>query len=112
MMDQQLLAVLNYIKNEYNDKAMAGARNYMNVNIGKAALKLGFASLHETYADRDVVVSLKEPMPGMKVRIDGRTFVNYAEYAEGFAVPVHIAKRANVPFETFRANDSMILNFV
>jgi hypothetical protein len=58
-----------------------------------------------------VVVSLKTPLPGMKVRIDGRTFVNYAEYAEGFSVPKNIAEKAGIPFKEFMAMDSMILNF-
>ena len=111
-MNQQLKKVLEYIKTEYKEKAMSGARHYLNVNIGKSALKLGFKELHDKYADREVVVSLKDPQPGMKVRIDGRTFVKYAEYADGFAVPEHIAKKAGLSFKTYHANDSMILNFV
>lgn len=111
MVNQQLKKVLEYIKYEYENKTMAGARHYLNVDIGKVALKLGFKSLHDTYADRQVVVSLKEPLPGMKVRIDGRTFVKYAEYAKGFAVAEHIAKKAGLPFEKYSANDSMILNY-
>jgi hypothetical protein len=47
----------------------------------------------------------------MKVRIDGRTFVNYAEYSEGFSVSAPIAKKAGVAFKPFVANNSMILNF-
>lgn len=57
-------------------------------------------------------MALKDPQPGMKVRIDGRTFANYAEYAKGFAVPEYIAKNANLPSKPYIANDSMILNFV
>lgn len=110
-MNQQLKKVLEYIKDEYKNKTMANGRNYINVDIGKIALRLGFTELHKHYADREVIVSLKEPQPGMKVRIDGRTFVNYAEYSDGFAVPEHIARKAGLPFKTFIANDSMILNF-
>ncbi|WP_300464907.1 hypothetical protein [Desulfobacula sp.] len=110
-MNEQLKTVLEYIKNEYSSKALTGARNYLNVNIGKVALNLGFTALHDAYADREVIVSLKDPVPGMKVRIDGRTFVNYAEYSDGFAVPSHIAKKAGLPIKPYIANDSMILNF-
>lgn len=111
-MNQQLKKVLEYIQSEHQNMAMAGARHYLNVDIGKTALKLGFKKLHDTYTDRDVIVSLKEPQPGMKVRIDGRTFVNYAEFSEGFAVPAHIARKAGLRYKPYTANDSMILNFV
>ncbi len=111
-MNQQLKQVLENIVGEYKDKAMAGARNYMNVDIGAVALKLGFKSLYEKYRNREVVVALKEPQPGMKVLIDGRTFVNYAEFGDGFAVPESIAKQAGLGFKKYVANDSMILNFV
>ena len=111
-MNEQLMKVLEHINVTYRDKAMTGARNYLNVDIGKAAFELGFNTLHKKYLNREVVVALKAPQPGMKVRIDGRTFVNYAEYAKGFAVPEYIAKNANLPFKQYTANDSMILNFV
>jgi len=47
----------------------------------------------------------------MKVRIDGRTFVNYAQYDSGIAVPGYLAKTGRRPFQTFVPNDSMICNF-
>jgi hypothetical protein len=111
-MNEQLMKVLEHIQETYHDKAMAGGRNYLNVDIGKTALEMGFKALHEKYLNREVVVALKSALPGMKVRIDGRTFINYAEYASGFAVPEHIAKKANLSFTKYTANDSMILNFV
>jgi len=110
-MNLQLKKVLEYIKNEYASHSMAGARHYLNVDIGKIALQLGFTAVHDQYSDREVIVVLKAPMPGMKVRIDGRTFVNYAEYAKGFAVPDHIAKKAGLPSKPYIAKNSMILNF-
>lgn len=110
-MNWQLKKVLEHIKKEHHDKSKADARHYLNVDIGKVALELGFKDLHDLYAHREVVVSLKQPLPGMKVRIDGRTFVNYAEYAEGFAVPEHIARKAGLPFKKYSARDSMILNY-
>jgi len=110
-MNEQLKTVLKHIQNEHKTRATTGARHYLNVDIGKTALKLGFKKLHDVYSNRDVVVSLKEPQPGMKVRIDGRTFVNYAEYSDGFAVPAPIAQKAGMAFKPFVANNSMILNF-
>jgi hypothetical protein len=58
-----------------------------------------------------VVVPLKAPLPGMKVRIDGRTFVNYRRHPSGMAVPGHVAEAAGMRSEAYRARDSMILNF-
>lgn len=110
-MNRQLKKVLEYIKNEYNHKALTGARHYLNVDIGKAALKIGLKKLHDNYEGSEVIVSLKEPLPGMKVRIDGRTFTNYAEYADGFSVPEHIAIKSGLPFKKYSANSSMILNY-
>ncbi len=110
-MNRQLTTVLEHIKNQYKENAMAGGRHYLNVDIGDMGRKLGFQNISDHYANREVVVSLKTPLPGMKVRIDGRTFVNYAEYAEGFSVPKNIAEKAGIPFKEFMAMDSMILNF-
>lgn len=110
-MKQQLKKVLEYIKDEYQNNAMTGARNYFNVDIGKVALGLGFKKLAKAYSNREVIVSVKDPQPGMKVRIDGRTFVNYAEYSDGIAVPAYIARKAGLEFKPFIPNDSMILNF-
>lgn len=110
-MNQQLKKVLEYIRNEHQSHAMKGSRHYLNVDIGRVALKLGFNKLVQKYSNREVIVSLNAPQPGMKVRIDGRTFVNYAEYSDGIAVPVDIARKAGISFKSFTANDSMILNF-
>ena len=48
----------------------------------------------------------------MKVRIDGRTFVNYAQFGSGVAVPGYVAGDSRKPHKTFIPNDSMICNFV
>jgi hypothetical protein len=47
----------------------------------------------------------------MKVRIDGRTFVDYVRFDSGVAVPGYVARAANLPFSTYIPEDSMILNF-
>jgi hypothetical protein len=47
----------------------------------------------------------------MKVRIDGRTFVNYAQFESGVVVPDYVARDAGLSYKTFIPKDSMILNF-
>jgi hypothetical protein len=47
----------------------------------------------------------------MDNRIDGPTFVNYAEYDSGMAVPVYLANASGRKFRNFVPNDSMICNF-
>ncbi len=112
-MNQKLFEVLKNISDEFRDKISdtAGTRNYLEVDIGKRAGQMGFPDLKELYHDVNAVVPLKHEVPGMKVRIDGRTFVNYARYDSGIAVPGYVAKAAGLPYKTFVANDSMILNF-
>ena len=45
------------------------------------------------------------------MRIDGRTFVNYAHFDSGVAVPGYITKDVSMPHRTYIPNDSMICNF-
>jgi len=47
----------------------------------------------------------------MKVLIDGRTFVNYAQYDSGVVVPGYVAERAGLPSRPYVADESMILDF-
>ena len=67
--------------------------------------------LKGTYRDVYAIVPLKQPAAGMKVRIDGRTFVNYAQFESGVAVPGYMANDAGLPYKPFTPHDSMILNF-
>jgi len=110
-MNTELSKVLNSIDNEYRGKIQKGARHYLEVSVGKQAEKLGFQELKTKYENTYVVVPLKTPQKGMKVRIDGRTFVNYAEYPSGIAVPGYLARETEKSFKTFIHNDSMICNF-
>ena len=48
-MNEQLMKVFEHINVTYRNKALAGARNYLNVDIGKVALELGFNALHKKY---------------------------------------------------------------
>ena len=110
-MDNRLAAVLQSLKDEYGDEISPNSRFYVEINIGKRAESLGFTDTAGKIRDVQAIVPLKHPVRGMKVRIDGRTFVNYAQYDTGVVVPGYVAKEAGLPFKTFEPNDSMILNF-
>ena len=112
-MNPKLSEILKNISDEYQEKisTVPGTRNYLEVDIGERAGKLGFSELKDQYRRVNAVVPLKEEAPGMRVRIDGRTFVNYALYDSGVAVPGYVAKAAGLPYKTYVPNDSMILNF-
>ena len=111
-MNKNLDAVLANIGEEYQDRIGDGSRFYVEVDIGKRADALGFADVKERYNGAHAIVPLKRPTLGMTVRIDGRTFVNYARYDSGIATPGYVAKDSGLPHTTFVPNDSMILNFV
>lgn len=110
-MDNQLKELLKHMELEYGDRTQRGARNYLEVNLAEQARKLGYGDLSETYKTACAIVPLKDPQHGMKVRVDGRTFVNYAEYDSGIAVPGYLAKAAGMNYRTFVPNESMICNF-
>ena len=111
MINHQLNDLLDQIGEIYKPMIMKGSRNYIEVSVGKQANEMGYADLKEKYQNAWVIVPLKSPQNGMKVRIDGRTFVNYSEHASGIAVPGHLAKAAGQSFKRFVPNDSMICNF-
>ena len=102
--------VIEKIGETYRQDISAGSRFYVEVNIGKQAGALGHRDIQQKYRDAFAVVPLKQAVPGMKVRIDGRTFVNYAQFESGVAIPGYVARDTGLSYKTFIANDSMILN--
>lgn len=110
-MNQRLNDVLEFLGNEYQQKIQRGSRHYLEVSVGKTAAKIGYTDLTDKYMNTFVIVPLNAPQHGMKVRIDGRTFVDYAEYASGIAVPGYLAREAGQASKPFVAHDSMICNF-
>ena len=111
IMKHHLSEILYKIGDQYRDQILDGARNYLEVNIGKEAEKLGYTDVKQQYAMVNVIVPLKKPINGMKVRIDGRTFVNYARFDSGLVAPGSVAEDAGLSYTAFIPNDSMILNF-
>ncbi len=111
-MKRHLNEVFESIAEEYDDNILHGSRNYLEVDIGKRAQLLGYPELEEKYGKAYAIVPLKHPTNGMKVRIDGRTFVNYAQYDSGIVVPGYMADEAAQPYKPYIPNDSMLLNCV
>lgn len=109
-MSRELDTILTRIGETYQAKIGAGARHYLEVDLGRVAAELGFHHLEDRYRRVQAVVPLKQPVEGMKVRIDGRTFVDYAEFDSGVVVPGYVARDATLPRRPWTANDSMILN--
>lgn len=110
-MNSQLNEILERISDRYNDRLLAGGRHYLEVNIGREADQMGISGLPDTIRSADVIVPLKEPAAGMKVRIDGRTFVDYARFESGLAAPGYVARDSGRPFTAYVPQNSMVLNF-
>ena len=110
-MNEQLKGVLENLDAEYKDRIEKGARHYLEVSVGTLAAEMGYQEIGERFKQTFAVVPLKKPQAGMKVRIDGRTFVDYAEFDSGIAVPGYLAREAGKAYRTFLAQDSMICNF-
>jgi hypothetical protein len=110
-MTNQLNEVLAKIGDDYKGNIQDDSRYYLEISIAKKAEELGFAEVGECYRDAYAIVPLKQPVDGMKVRIDGRTFVNYAQFESGIVVPNYVAGQADLPCKAYVAKDSMICNF-
>jgi hypothetical protein len=110
-MDKKLADVLIKIGHHFRDKILPDSRFYLEVDIGKQAAQHGHSELGNKYHDKYAIVPLKHPVSGMKVRVDGRTFVNYAQFESGVVVPNYVARDAGLSHKTFSPHDSMVCNF-
>ncbi len=110
-MRQIINNVLLQIGEEYKDEILKDARNYVEVDIGGRASRLGYPELADQYRRVNALVPIKRPVNGMKVRIDGRTFVDYAQFDTGVVVPGFVARKAGLKYQNYVPLDSMILNF-
>lgn len=109
-MNKYLHEVFNSLAREYRDNILPTSRYYQEVSIGEQAGKIGLDDVQEKFKGVYAVIPLKHPVQGMKVRIDGRTFVRYAQFESGVAVPGYVARETQLPHKRYIANDSMILN--
>ncbi len=110
-METQLDKVINHMTEKYRNNILGNSRHYMEVSIGKEAEEMGYQGIQDKYFQAYAVVPLKTAVRGMKVRIDGRTFVNYEQFKSGIAVPGYVAKDSGLPHEVYVPHDSMICNF-
>jgi hypothetical protein len=102
---------LNAIGEKYRGSIQKGSRHYLEVSIGKHAERLGHTDLKDKYKNTYAIIPLSAPQKGMKVRIDGRTFIDYAEHSSGIAIPGYLARESGAAFRKYVPNDSMICNF-
>jgi len=110
-MSNNLDEVLTNISEQYKEDISSGSRFCLEVDIGKRAQEMGYSDVKEKYQGVEAVVPVKEAKQGMKVRIDGRTYVRYAQLESGIAVPGYVAKESGLPHSAYEANDSMIRHF-
>ena len=110
-MMNNLSEVLAKIGEEYQGNIQADSRYYLEISIAQKAAELGFSEVKDRYRNVHTILPLKHPIEGMKVRIDGRTFVNYAQFESGIVVPNYVAREVDLPHRTYIAKDSMICNF-
>jgi hypothetical protein len=110
-MKDHLERVLIKIGEDHRSEIGHDSRHYREINIGRSAERLGYSELKRRFLDVYAIVPLERPAEGMKVRIDGRTFVNYAQFDSGVVVPGYLARQTDLPFKSYIAKDSMILNF-
>lgn len=82
-MTNNLSEILAKIGEEYKDNILADSRYYLEISIAQKAAELGFSEVKERLRNVYAILPLKQPVRGMKVRIDGRTFVNYAQFESG-----------------------------
>ena len=74
-MTNYLSEVLTKLGEEYQENICDDSRHYLEISLAQKATELGFSEVKERFRDVYEIVPLKEPVSGMKVRIDGRTFV-------------------------------------
>lgn len=110
MMDK-LNTILESIANDYKKHILSDSRYYLDVSIAEKAADMGFHDLNDQYKHLFAIVPIKGPVKGMKVRIDGRTFINYAQVETGVVVPNRVARQAGLSYKPYVAQDSMIYNY-
>ena len=110
-MNTHLNNIINSIGHEFKNDISDESRFYIEIDIGKYAEKSGFSDVADKFRKVNAIVPLKHPVSGMKVRVDGRTFINYAQFDSGIATPGYVAQKTDLAHKPYKANDSMILNF-
>jgi hypothetical protein len=110
-MDNQLTQVIRQLGTAYEDVIEKGSRIILEVDLGREAEKMGFDQLGHQLRGVEAVIPVKKSVDGMKVLIDGRTFVGYREYGPGIAVPGHVAGQITLPASPYVPADSLVRQF-
>jgi hypothetical protein len=110
-MSNELSELLTRIADEYKEEISAESGTFLELDIGKEAEKLGYSKLAEKYRGIAAAVPLKRTLNGMKVMMDGRTFVDYAQLETGVVIPRYIAKEAALPTKHYEAPESIVRVF-
>ncbi len=111
-MQSSLKTLIEGIGNQYRDAIDPQSRFYLEVDLGKEAGKAGMLELQQQWQGVNVIVPVKSDRPGMKVLIDGRTFVNYAQFANGVVVPGYVAEAVpELERRSYTAHEDMMLIF-
>ena len=110
-MSNELGLVLTKIGDKFKDEISKESGIFLEVDIGTQAEKLGYSNIAKKYRGVDAVVPLKQTVNGMKVMIDGRTFVNYAQLESGVVIPGYIANEAALPCKLYEAHESIVRVF-
>ncbi len=110
-MKSKLGELLGKIGAMYKEDIADDSGVFLEIDIGKEAEKLGYVDLAEKYRGVEAAVPLKDSVDGMKVMIDGRTFVNYGQLDSGVIIPGRIAKEAALPYKPYEAPVSIVRTF-
>ena len=110
-MTNNLSEILAKIGKDYEENIKEDSRYYVEISIAQKAAELGFSEIGEHCRNVCAIVPLKQPVSGMKVRVDGRTFVIYPQFESGIVVPRYVASQVDLPHRAYVAKDSMICNF-
>jgi hypothetical protein len=110
-MKNRLITIIQEIEKEYRDLIQADGRNYVEISISGKAREMGFSDRIDGYRNAHAIVPIKRPVDGMKVRIDGRTFVNYHQFRSGVVVPDYVSRQTDFSYKPYKAQNSMICNF-
>jgi hypothetical protein len=110
-MGNALAEVLMKIAEEYRDEISVGSGTFLELDIGEEAAKLGYSNIAEAYRGIAAAVPLKRPLNGMKVMMDGRTFVDYAQLETGIIIPRYVAEEAALPNKHYEAPESIVRVF-
>lgn len=110
-MTNRLSEVLTKIAEQYRAEISVESATFLELDIAKEAAKLGYVDIAEKYRGIVVEVPLKRTLNGMKVMMDGRAFVDYAQLETGVVIPGHVAREAALSGKHYEAPESIVRVF-